>query len=282
MQWWCSATGEPWTWAWQSYPGVWAFVVVVAIAAWRLMRRGGLRAGQRISAFVALALLWITLDWPVGPLGTGYLAWVHALQFVSLGMVVPPLLLNGLPRARVHALLERHEGVGRVVAAVTQPLVAAVAFTLTMVVTHVPRVVDSVMQFQLGAFALDTAWLVSGLVFWWPIVVRYPVREGFGPIFRILYIFLGTQAHLFIAMWLLLSKFPVYATYELAPRVTSLSALQDQQVAGGIMIAVAEPIVFAFIAVVFFRWAAENGDEGRGMTGAGRASTEKGRGAQEP
>ena len=139
----------------------------------------------------------------------------------------------------------------------TQPLVAALLFTLTMVVTHVPRVVDSVMQFQLGAFALDMAWLLSGIVFWWPIVVRYPAREGFNPIFRILYIFLGTQAHLFIAMWLLLSKFPVYATYELAPRVTSLSALQDQQVAGGIMIAVAEPIVFAFIAVVFFRWARE-------------------------
>lgn len=255
MQWWCSATGEPWTWAWQAYPGVWAFVLVTAAVAWLLMRDAGLRVGQRISAAVALVLLWLTLDWPVGPLGTGYLAWVHALQFVSLGMVVPPLLLNALPRARVHALLDAHPGVAGVVAAATQPLVAAITFTLTMIVTHVPRVVDSVMQFQLGAFALDTAWLLSGIVFWWPIVVRYPGRENFSPIFRILYIFLGTQAHLFIAMWLLLAEFPVYATYELAPRVTSLSALQDQQVAGGIMIAIAEPIVFAFIAVVFFRWA---------------------------
>ena len=88
-------------------------------------------------------------------------------------------------------------------------------------------------------------------------IVQRPVREGFNPILRILYIFLGTQAHLFIAMWLLLSDFPVYATYELAPRVTGLSALQDQQLAGGFMIGVAEPIVFAAIAVVFFRWAGE-------------------------
>lgn len=255
MQWWCSATGEPWTWGWQAYPGVWAFVVLTAAGAWLLMRRATLRMGQRVSALVAIALLWLTLDWPVGPLGTGYLAWVHALQFVSLGMVVPPLLLNALPRERMHALLDARPRVAALVSAVTQPLVAAITFTLTMIVTHVPRVVDSVMQFQLGAFALDMAWLLSGVVFWWPIVVRYPAREGFSPIFRILYIFLGTQAHLFIAMWLLLSEFPVYATYELAPRVTSLSALQDQQVAGGIMIAVAEPIVFAFIAVVFFRWA---------------------------
>ncbi|MBA3889682.1 MAG: cytochrome c oxidase assembly protein [Gemmatimonadaceae bacterium] len=257
MQWWCSATGEPWTWAWQAYPGVWAFVALTAVAAWRLMRRAQLRVGQRLSGIAAIALLWLTLDWPVGPLGTGYLAWVHALQFVSLAMVVPPLLLHALPRERMHAWIGTRPTLGLAIAATTQPLLAAVLFTLTMVVTHVPRVVDSVMQFQLGAFVLDMAWLVSGLVFWWPIVVRYPEREGFNPIFRILYIFLGTQAHLFIAMWLLLSKFPVYATYELAPRVTSLSALQDQQVAGGIMIAVAEPIVFAFIAVVFFRWARE-------------------------
>ena len=63
---------------------------------------------------MAVALLWLTLDWPVGPLGTGYLAWVHALQFVSLGMVVPPLLLNALPRERVHALLDTRPACGAV------------------------------------------------------------------------------------------------------------------------------------------------------------------------
>lgn len=257
MQWWCSATGEPWTWAWQAYPGVWIFVAVAAFALYRLMRDTHATPARRASGIAAVALLWLTLDWPVGPLGTGYLAWVHALQFISLGMLVPPLMLHALPRERVHAMLRERPLVSAGIGAVTQPLLAAVLFTFTMIVTHVPRVVDSVMQFQLGAFALDLAWLVSGLVFWWPVVIRYPAREGFNPILRILYIFLGTQAHLFIAMWLLLSDFPVYATYELAPRVTGLSALQDQQVAGGIMIGVAEPIVFAFIAFVFFRWAGD-------------------------
>ena len=257
MQWWCSATGEPWTWAWRAYPGVWAFVLVVAWSSARLVRLGPPSSGGRGSAIVALLLLWLTLDWPAGPLGTGYLAWVHAFQFISLGMVVPPLLLRALPRERIGAGLGTRRSTAAVVAAVSHPVVAALLFTITMVVTHVPRVVDAVMQYQLGAFALDLAWLVSGLVFWWPVVVRWPAREGFSPILRILYIFLGTQAHLFIAMWLLLSDFPVYATYELAPRVSSLSALQDQQVAGGIMIAVAEPIVFAFIGHVFFKWARE-------------------------
>ena len=264
VQWWCSATGEPWTWGWQAYPGVWVFVALFAYACVRLMRLAAPDATARASAIAAIALLWLTLDWPVGPLGTGYLAWVHALQFISLGMVVPPLLLRALPRERIHAALARRPRAGAALGAVTQPVLAALLFTITMVVTHVPRVVDAVMRFQLGAFALDVAWLLSGILFWWPIVVRYPARDGFNPILRILYIFLGTQAHLFIAMWLLLADFPVYATYELAPRVTGLSALQDQQVAGGIMIAVAEPIVFTLIAIVFFRWAREQEKTARG------------------
>lgn len=264
MQWWCSATGEPWTWAWQAYPGVWLFVAAFAYGSIRLMRLATSDTAARSSAIVAIALLWVTLDWPVGPLGTGYLAWVHALQFIALGMVVPPLALRALPRERVHLALSRRPRLAGIVGALTQPVAAALLFTITMVATHVPRVVDAVMQYQLGAFALDLAWLLSGIVFWWPVVVRYPVRDGFNPILRILYIFLGTQAHLFIAMWLLLADFPVYATYELAPRVTGLSALQDQQVAGGIMIAVAEPIVFALIAIVFFRWAREQEKTARG------------------
>lgn len=264
MQWWCSATGEPWTWSPQAYPGVWLFVAVAAWASWRMLRAAAPTAAGRGAAIAGLLLLWITLDWPVGPLGTGYLASVHALQFISLGMVVPPLLLRALPRERVDAAFTARPSLAASVAGATQPLVAAVVFTLVMVVTHVPRVVDAVMQFQLGAFLLDVAWLGSGLLFWWPVVVRRPERAGFNPILRILYVFLGTQAHLFIAMWLLLADFPVYATYELAPRVTSLSALQDQQLAGGFMIGVAEPIVFAAIAVIFFRWAREQEQTARG------------------
>jgi putative membrane protein len=72
-----------------------------------------------------------------------------------------------------------------------------------------------------------------------------------------LYLFLGTQAHLLIAMWLLTAEFPVCATYELAPRVVRLSPLQDQQLAGPIMIGVAEPLILGIITVVFFRWYSE-------------------------
>jgi len=265
VQWWCSARGIPWRWHWQAYPGVWIMVFALAATYARWTRpltaesSHGERAsqGKRIGGWVGVLLVWASLDWPGGPLGTGYLASVHAAQFLILGMIAPPLLLRGLAPERVAAMMHRGGVASRVITFVTQPLLAMIAFTVVMLATHAPGAVDVLMRSQAGAFLLDMAWFVSGLVFWWPVVIDFPLRERFGPPMRILYLFAGTQAHLYLSMWLLLAEFPAYGIYELAPRVTGLSAMEDQQVAGGLLLLVGGTYVLGVISVLFFRWFAE-------------------------
>jgi putative membrane protein len=248
VQWWCSARDLPWTWAWQAYPGVWLFALAFGAAFWRLRRRGAWQLPA------AVLTLWLTLDYPVGPLGAGYLAWVHSVQFLSLAMAVPPLLFLGLDRDRVIALLESRPVLYGIIRRLTQPLFAMIQFAVIMVVTHLPAVVDALMGTQVGAFALDLAWLGAGTLFWWPVLMRVPERPHFPPLVQMLYLFFGAQPHLYIAMWLLLARFPVYGTYELAPRVSSLSAASDQQVAGGIMLVAGGTFILVVITVLFFRW----------------------------
>lgn len=265
VQWWCSARGIPWRWSWQAYPGVWIMVLALAAtyARWTSPLRSSDRStertsrARRVGGWIGVVLIWASLDWPGGPLGTGYLASVHAVQFLLLGMIAPPLLLRGLDAGRVAAMIHRDGVASRVITAVTKPLLAMVAFTVVMLATHAPGAVDLLMRAQAGAFLLDMAWFVSGLVFWWPIVVDLPVRRHFGPPMQILYLFAGTQAHLYLSMWLLLAAFPAYGIYELAPRVTGLSAMEDQQVAGGLLLLVGGTYVLAVISVLFFRWFAE-------------------------
>ena len=261
VQWWCSARGVPWRWHWQPYPGVWLAMLALAAAYahWSRPPASGPRAfptstGRRIGGWIGIVLVWLALDWPGGPLGTGYLASVHAAQFLVLAMVAPPLLLRGLDGDRVRALFERNGLAAKVIRAVTTPLFAMIAFTIVMLATHAADVVDTLMRTQLGAFALDLAWFLSGLAFWWPVVIDVPVREHFGPPMRMLYLFAGTQAHLYLSMWLLLAAYPKYGIYELAPRVTALSALEDQQVAGGLLLTLGGTYVLAVISVLFFRW----------------------------
>lgn len=265
VQWWCSARGIPWQWRWQAYPGVWIMVLALAAAyaRWSRPRDGDAVHAERASparragGWIGVLLIWASLDWPGGPLGTGYLASVHAAQFLILGMIAPPLLLRGIDPGRVAAMMNRGGVPARIITAATQPLLAMIAFTLVMLATHAPGAVDVLMRTQAGAFLLDMAWLVSGLGFWWPISIDVPVRPHFGPPMRILYLFAGTQAHLYLSMWLLLAEFPAYGIYELAPRVTGLSAIEDQQVAGGLLLLIGGTYVLGVISVLFFRWFAE-------------------------
>src|ERR1700712_2351374 len=208
VQWWCSARGIPWTWSWQAYPGVWIAVLALGAAYARWSRPAEVESarahavsdGRRIGGWIGVALVWASLDWPGGPLGTGYLASVHAAQFLALAMAAPPLLLRGIDGDRIRALLARNGIAAKIIIAVTTPLLAMLAFTIVMLSTHAPGVVDTLMRTQLGAFALDLAWFVSGLAFWWPVVVELPVRVHFGPPMRMLYLFAGTQAHLYLSM----------------------------------------------------------------------------------
>jgi putative membrane protein len=171
VQWWCAARGRAWTWSWQAYPGVWLFVIALGAAYWRAARGWGPTAGLRGRPgwFVAgLIGLWVALDWPIGALGAGYLASVHMLQFVLIGLVAPPLLLLGIPPGRPDL---RHPASIRLVRMATQPLVALILFSVVIVVTHLPSVVDTLMASQLGSFAVDMAWLAAGIAFWWPVVL---------------------------------------------------------------------------------------------------------------
>ena len=81
------------------------------------------------------------------------------------------------------------------------------------------------------------------------------------------------MTYLFLAMgivpavpagFLTFASFPLYATYELAPRVHGLAADTDQQMAGLIMKLGGIPIVWGTIAVMMVKW----WDQERSDTGA--------------
>ncbi|HEY3286457.1 MAG TPA: cytochrome c oxidase assembly protein [Gemmatimonadaceae bacterium] len=256
MQWWCSASGKPWTWEPQYYPGVWLMVAVLAIAYHTLSRRGRTMGESRLvywGGWTGVGLVWQVLDWPLGPLAAGYLSSAHAVQFVALALVTPPLLLLATRRP-LAAAIPASGATRRVLAVLSQPLIAAVVFNLVAITTHVPAVVDLLMPSQAGAFVIDMLWLAGGLVLWWPIVVDAPTRPWFSMPVRVLYLFLSTLVHTGIAMVMLIRDFPMYGIYELAPPWPAWSPLEDQHLAGGVMELAGAAVIFGIITVMFFRW----------------------------
>ncbi len=257
MQWWCSATGQAWSWAWKAYPGVWLFVLCLGLSYRTAVLRTGESASWSGVTWYALGLIciWAGLDWPIGALGAGYLATFHTITYILVAIVAPPCLLLGIPVAAIRRGLARPV-FGGVLRYFGRPLLGLTVFNVLLLVTHVPAVVDTAMRSQLGAMSIDLGWFVGGLALWWPVLAPAPEVGRMGRPMKMAYLFASTLVPIIPSAFLTFAEYPLYATYELAPRIFApMSAQQDQQVAGLIMKLIGDlPIWFAF-AVLFFRWA---------------------------
>jgi putative membrane protein len=255
MQWWCSSQTGPWTWAWQPYPGVWLFLIGLAVAYARL-RRGSIRDDAwRTWAFGgALFLLWLALDWPLGPLGAAYQLSLHMVQFLLVGIGAPALLLLSVP-SDIWGRLTNHPRILAIIVVLTQPLIAFFLFSASMTLTHWPGVSDVLMATQAGAFVLDMVWLVTGFVFWWPVVAPVPKRPRFGGLLKVAYLGANIVIVRPPVVMMFYSKYPLYVTYELATPVPwGGTPLDDQQLAGAIMKAGSAWIMAIAMTIVFYRW----------------------------
>lgn len=266
MTFWCSATGAAWTWQWRAYPGVWLFLILLALGMWYWNRAGARAAGgpQRPvhPLFVGgLIVLWIALDWPIGALGAGYLASVHMLQFLLMGLVAPPMLLMG-PSPAALALLNG-PGRGRAILRwMLSPVRALVIFSVVVLLTHLPAVVDTLMATQPGSMAIDLLWIAAGCVFWWPVIRNVPAQPRFTYPVQMGYLVLGmmfSPIMFGLVAFLVYSTTPLYGVFELAPPLRGISAHEDHQLAGVMMSIGAAVIAFTAMSVIFFRWNRESG-----------------------
>ena len=256
MRWWCSVQGTVWTWAWQPYVGVWLFVAALAFGYGMHVRgipRGSVDRSRMTYFAIGVVLLWVALDWPLGPLGTSYLASVHMVQYLLIGVAAPALLLLGIPRQTYLKIREKPRLLSGL-QSVAHPVAAFLVFNVIMTVTHWPAAVDVMMRSQLGSFTVDMTWLAAGLLFWWPIVAPVPEWPRFSAMFKAAYLALNIVLVRPPFAMLLFSKYPVYETYELAPPIGSFHVMDDQQLAGGLMKIGSGWIMAIGVAVILYRW----------------------------
>jgi cytochrome c oxidase assembly factor CtaG len=259
ISWWCTALARPWTWEWIPYPGIWAAAILPMVFYGRAVRRhDGPVDRKKAAQFVGgMLVFWIASDWPLGTLGAGYLASAHMTQFLLYTLVAAPLILLGTPEWMARSL-SRGLRIERGVIWLGHSLVAsAIIYNTILLSTHAPGTVEVLRNSQLGSFLMDGLWIVAGLILWLPVLS--PLRDGragstWG---KMAYLFVTTSVVAVIpASFLTFTQIPIYGIYELAPRIGSLTAIEDQQLAGIIMKIATIPIIWSTIAVLWFRWTA--------------------------
>jgi putative membrane protein len=181
---------------------------------------------------------------------------VHMVQHLIFTMVVPPLLLLGLP-AWLLRLVLRPRWLFSTVRTLARFIPALVIFNVVLVFTHWPLIVDDALRNGLVHFLVHALLVVSSLIVWLPVVSPLPEIPRLQPVLRMLYLFAWSVVPTIPASFLTFGTSPIYKFYEHVPHLYGLSTLQDQQAAGLIMKIGAGLLLWLIIAVVFFRWASE-------------------------
>lgn len=226
-----------------------AYVAIAAMLYWvggRGFNRAAGHPWQTASFVAGLATIVIALDSPID-VYADQLFWVHMFQHVLLLTVAPPLILLGRPWPRMwRALpLQSRASIGRTLArarwtsplrALARPLSACLLFNVTLFAWHIPAAYNATLNYG-GIHDLEHAmFFFTGLLFWARVIDPGPLRPSLVWPARIAYV-LGTMVCGWVlAIILVLVPHPLIAHYAaLTHRPGGISALTDQQIAGGIM-----------------------------------------------
>ena len=185
----------------------------------------------------------------ISPLDTfaGWLLTVHMIQHLLLMMVAPPLILWGAPYLPLLSGLPRYflkDGVGPFLASATlrkigsflvHPIFCWSAFVFTSIAWHAPPMYELALRSPTWHQVEHLCFLTTALLFWWPIIQPYPWVARLPRWAMIPYLFLADFQNTALSAFLMFYERVLYPTYETVPRITGMTALEDQAAAGAIM-----------------------------------------------
>jgi cytochrome c oxidase assembly factor CtaG len=246
-----------------------AYVALAGLMYWLGGRNRPGRLNQdprRTAAFVAgLAMIVLALDSPIDHYADE-LFWVHMVQHVLLLTVAPPLILLGRPWPRMWCALplETRARVGRSIAlarwaaplrALSRPVPAWILFNATVVAWHIPAAYNATLTSSAIHQCEHAMFFFTGLLFWARVIDPGPLRPQLVWPWRIAYATGAMIVGWILAIVLVLAPHPLYPHYAaLLHRPGGLSALTDQQLAGGVMWVLGSISYTVAFIIGFYRW----------------------------
>ena len=230
-----------------------AYLYAVTYLRPRFSDAGRVKRSQITLFTLGVLTLYTATGSPLHDLAETYLLTAHMLQHLLLTLVAAPLLLAGVPGWLWQAIL-RTPGAMPVARVVTRPVVAFAVFNASLLLFHLPPTID--LQLRVHGFHLFAhgALTASGLLMWWPILSPLKELPRLSEPLQIGYLFLQSLLPAIMASFITFSESAAYSFYEEAPRIWNLTAVDDQQIAGGLMKLMGTTILWSYMTVVFFRW----------------------------
>lgn len=213
---------------------------------------------KQVVAFVAGVLaFWLADGWPLHDLAERYWYSAHMVQHLLQAFVMAPLLYLGIP-TWMGELLARPRWVRAPLRVAGTPLIAALVFNGILLAIHWPAVVDLMVTSEAFHGVAHLALVGAALAMWLPLLSPAPsVVPRLKPTSQMLYLLTMTILPTVPASYLVFGEEPLYRIYETFPRLWGLTVVEDMTIAGLIMKIGGGFFLWTIIAVMFFRWAAD-------------------------
>ena len=219
---------------------------------------------QAVSFVGALLALLGALNGPLHDLSDWYLFSAHMVQHLVLTLVVPVLLLIGLPAEMLDALLRpllAWRPTAAVLRTVTRPLPAFALYAVGLIGWHLPTPYNVALERHGWHVVEHLVLLATAVLGWWPVLSPSRALPALPYAAQLLYLFVFGMPMTVVAAMITGAEQVLYPFYETAPRIVDLTPLADQRLGGIIMWVPSGLIPLAAFTIVFFRWVAAEADE---------------------
>lgn len=216
---------------------------------------------KKVASFVvAMAAIFLALQGPLHELSDYFLFSAHMVQHLVLILMMPPFLLYSIPDWMLRPAL-RFPAVGWVARLLTFPLIAFALNNIIFAIWHFPGPYDLMMRDHTVHIAMHLTIMITGTIMWWPVMSPLPELPRIAPPLQMIYLFLLGIPMMVTAAMITFSETELYSWYVEAPRIFSVSALEDQRLGGVIMWVPGGLMLWLAITAVYFRWARREVEE---------------------
>ncbi|NOU93571.1 cytochrome C oxidase assembly protein [Paenibacillus sp. LMG 31456] len=243
-------------------PG-WILVVIIvgwlyamAVGRWRQQfeESSPVGIGKQLYFYIGLLLFYVAEGSPLYYYGHHYSFSAHMLQQSISYLVMPPLLLLGLPGWLLRPAL-RIKAIHLLMKGFASPVISLFLFNLIFSLYHIPVIMDYLMANPLMHTLYSIIFMLAAFQMWFPVFCPLPEYNRMNELRRMAYIFVNGILLTPACALIIFAEEPIYASYKgISEQFLFMSVLNDQQL-GGVVMKIIQEIVYAIaLGYTFFRW----------------------------
>jgi putative membrane protein len=223
-----------------------------------------------------IILLYLTKGSPLDLMGH-LMFYAHMIQMAVLFLVIPPLLIIGIPswiwRKVLHLPI-----IKPLFSLFSKPLIALIVFNGMFSFYHIPLIFDAIKMDMWLHASYTILLFFTAILMWWPLVNKLPEYESLTGLKKIGYVFADGILLTPACALIIFADTPMYATFSdptawmealklcvpgstlanlnlSGPEVfNSMSLIHDQQL-GGVLMKIIQEIVYGVVlGHIFFSW----------------------------